>query len=311
MRVIISRPVNYIERLDVAGDVRQFYDMLPEIITDMGYDCDIMCVYPGSKKILREKDTLFLAWHLHGNKPDIWHLKTGYLPGYFYFDKYGYSGWAELAHKYEYHLDPDSIRDEMQVFCNNYIASNKSRALQPKSAYIPNDPYVLVLQQRTNDYVMEFAHLDCQTLLDGVTELYRDTKYTVCTKAHPLTNPNKDQRDRPLTIDPSVFEATGSIHKIIAGASAVYTVNSGSGFEALLHGKRVFTSGDCDYHWVTTSIKTKEELQNSIHLIDQPVDKDKILLFLHYVLNEYFVNIYDERQIRHKISRAISEYRAP
>jgi len=311
MRIRISKPVYYIEHLDIHGDVKKFYDMLPKIVADMDIDYDVMHVYPGSKKIIRDKNTLFLAWHLHGTLDDIWHLKTGYLPDYFYFDKYGYSGWSELAHEYEHDVDVDDIRDEVQAFCDDYIANNRSRTIQPKEAFVPDGPYVLVLQQLPNDSVMKFAHLDCQTLMDEVTELYKDTEYTVCTKEHPLSDPVKHKGDVPIVSSADVFVATGSIHKIIAGASAVYTVNSGGGFEALLHGKRVFTSGDCDYHWVTTPIKTKEDLQNSIHLVDQAVDKDKILVFLHYMLNEYFVNINNEQSIRQKLKQATIEYTSP
>jgi len=310
MRVRISKPVYYIEHLDVTGDVRKFYDMLPEIIADMGIDYDIMSVYPGSKKIVRCEDTLSLAWHLHGTLSDIWHLKIGYLPDYFYFDEYGYSGWSSLAHEYDYNIDVDDIRDEMQKFCDEYISNNLSRVVQPKTAFVPSEPYVLVLQQLTNDHVMCFAHLDCQTLMDEVTELHKNTQYTVCTKEHPMSDPVAHKGEVPIKCDPSVFVATGSIHKIIAGAAAVYTVNSGGGFEALLHGKRVFTSGDCDYHWVTDSIRTKEDLRNSIHLIDKPVDKDSILVFLHYVLNEYFVNINDEQTIKRRIRQAIARIKA-
>jgi hypothetical protein len=309
MRIVISKPTYYIDNLDVHGDVKKFYDMLLEIIADMGLDYGVIDVYPGKNKIIRDKDTLFLAWHLHGTLPDIWHLKTGYLPGYFYFDKYGYSGWSSLAQEYDCDTNVDDIRDEMQTFCDNYISSNSSRIEQPHETFIPSEPYVLVLQQLPNDSVMTFAHLDCQALMDEVTELYRDTEYTVCTKEHPQLAPDKHKGDKPISISPDVFHATGSVHKIIAGASAVYTVNSGSGFEALLHGKRVFTSGDCDYHWVTNPIKTVEDLQNSIHLIDQPVDNDKILVFLHHMINEYFVNINDEQSIRRRLSQAIYELR--
>jgi capsule polysaccharide export protein KpsC/LpsZ len=250
-----------------------------------------------------------LAWHLHGDLSDVWHLKNAYLPDYFYFDKHGYSGWSDLAQEYEYDVDIEDIRDEMQSFCNDYIASNRSRVHQPQEAFIPKEPYVLVLLQRTNDNVMTFAHMDNQVLLNEVTELYKDTEYTVCVKSHPLADTGEYPPD-DITMSPEVFHATGSVHKIIAGATAVYTVNSGSGFEALLHGKRVFTSGDCDYHWVTTPVKNKQDLQDTMHLIEEPVDKDEILKFLHYAVNEYFVNINDEQTIKQRIEFAMNEYAA-
>lgn len=311
MKVRINKPVYHIDNWDFYGDVKQLYDnTLPEILTEMGIEYDMMGASLGryGKRVIRDKDTLCLAWHLHGNLPDVWHLKTAYLPDYFYFDKHGYSAWSDLAREYEYDVDIEDIRDEMQKFCDDYIASNRSRALQPQEAYIPKEPYVLVLLQRNNDTVMEFAHMDSQVLLDEVTELYKDTGYTVCVKSHPFKDTLKTHGDGDIRLSPDVFHATGSLHKIIAGATAVYTVNSGSGFEALLHGKRVFTSGDSDYHWVTTTVKNKQDLRDTMHLIEEPVDKDEILKFLHYALNEYFVSIHDKQRIRERIELAISQY---
>lgn len=310
MKIRISRPVDHIDEFDIHGDVKRFYDRLPEILTEMGIDYDVQRVTFGRPQILRDKNTLCLTWHLHGDLPDIWHLKTAYLPDYFYFDKHGYSGWSDLAQEYEYDVDIKDIRDEMQTFCDNYIASNSSRTIQPQEAFIPNKPYVLVLAQRPGDNVMKFAHMDSQVLLNEITELYKDTEYTVCVKSHPLSEPGLYSSDVEITMSPEVFHATGSVHKIIAGATAVYTVNSGSGFEALLHGKRVFTSGDCDYHWVTIPVKNRQDLQDTMHLIEEPVDKDEILKFLHYALNKYFININDEQAIKQRIEFAISEYAA-
>ena len=299
----------YIDRYDLTGDVRRFYDRLPELLTEMGIEYEVHRVgYMVKNKIIRDKNTLNLAWHLHGNLPDIWHLKAAYLPDYFYFDKHGYSGWSDLAREYDYDVDIEDIRDEMQAFCDDYISNNRSRAIHPQTAYIPEEPYVLVLLQRPNDSVMNFAHMKPQMLLNEVAELYKDTKYTVCVKPHPFKDDMKTAGEEDIFIGPDMFHATGSLHKIIAGASAVYTVNSGSGFEALLHGKRVFTSGDCDYHWVTTPVKNKQDLQDTMHLVDEPVDKDEILKFLHYALNEYFINVNDEEKIKERIKFAMGEY---
>lgn len=293
--------MNYLDTLDVTGDVKIFYDLLPKVLERMGIDYRVLELQK-SRQIFRADDALYLAWHLHGTLPDIWHLKPSYLVDYFYFDRNGYSGWSELAQEYNYDVDVDSIRDEVQKFANDYISNNISRLPQPRNAYLPDEPYVLVLLQRPNDSVTHHAYIHTNLLLKRIAELYKGSKYKVCVKAHPL--------ETSMHRDPNIFEATGSIHKIIAGATAVYTMNSGSGFEALLHGKRVFTTGHCDYHWVTDVIKTDEDLQASINLIEQPVDTDRIIKFLHYCINYHFANINDEASIERKLQRAINEYRA-
>jgi len=311
MKIRISKPVYQLENFDHHGDTKRFYEVLCDIIDELGleYDSTPAGLGRNGKNVVRAKDTLCLAWHLHGNLQDIWHLKTAYLPDYFYFDKHGYSGWSDLAKDYEYDVDIEDIRDEMQTFCDDYIASNRSRAIQPEAAFVPKEPYVLVLTQRSNDSVIrEFAYMDSQKLLDEVTELYKDTSYTVCVKTHPFSEPERYCSDEYIRMSPDVFHATGSLHKIIAGAAAVYTVNSGSGFEALLHGKRVFNSGKSDYHWVTTTVKNKQDLQDTMHLVEESVDKDEILKFLHYALNKYFVNVNDRQGIKERLEFAIKNY---
>ena len=133
-------------------------------------------------------------------------------------------------------------------------------------------------------------------------EAFKGTKYKVFVKPHPYGS-TKAFTSAKLTTN----YHTGSLHQLIANSSAVYTVNSGSGFEALLHNKRVFTAGHCDYHWVTDTIKTEEDLKNSIELIDQPIDEDSITKFLHYCFNHHFVNINDEKSIERRLLRAIED----
>ena len=304
MKVLIGRPHWHLEqfkKLDnmLLDDILILYDMLPSILDEMQVEYKVL--HMQNHQIIKENNSIFLAWHNHGTSENTWFIKTSYLQDYFYFDKYGHSGWSELAKKYEYDVDVNSMRNEIQIFCDDYILSNRSRCAQPKEAFVPAEPYVLVLQQRQDDAVAQFAYIDNQTLLDRVTELYKGTSYRVVTKAHPLAKHALHNID--------AFEATGSIHKIIAGATAVYTVNSGGGFESLLHGKRVFTTGHCDYHWATDVIKTDADLQASVRLAMQPANKDKIIKFLHYTLNKHFINIHDIDTIKHKIQRALDEYK--
>jgi capsule polysaccharide export protein KpsC/LpsZ len=48
-----------------------------------------------------------------------------------------------------------------------------------------------------------------------------------------------------------VFCLQANVHDLIAGSRGVFTINSGVGFESLIHGKPVVTFGNCDYRWVT------------------------------------------------------------
>ncbi|MGV7235324.1 MAG: hypothetical protein ACQ9ET_03610 [Nitrosomonadaceae bacterium] len=283
-------------------DIITFYNMLPGVLDNLGIEYDILHIRKPSRKMYLQDGTIYLAYHNYGNHPNIWHIKSAYMPNYFYFDKNGYGPWSEVAKEYDFTIDSNTVRDDVNKFCKEYIDNNESRVKQPESVYgIPDEPYVLVLGQRPDDTVSKFSYIDTESLLHKVSKLYKGTKYKVCTRGHPL------EAGTPYgTADD--LQATGNIHKCIENAAAVYTVNSGTGFEALLHGKRVFTSGLCDYRWATTEVKDDEDLKCSIELVEEPIDDDKRVQFLHYAINHHFVNVNDPASIERKILRAVEEY---
>jgi len=316
MRVLIGKPTRHIELLKAASeqglmyndDVEKLYEMLPDIIDGMGIDCAIPDISKHQRRIYQDKDSIFLAWHNHGTTKNTWFIKQGYLRDHFYFDKTGYSGWSELAQEYDYDIDVDEIRDEVNAFTDNYIVNKYSRYDQSYVEPIPEKPYVVAFEQRSDDAVSDFAYVD--DFIPKVVEAYKDTEYTVHIKPHPLQIDWVRCEDTPNKLKAvwTVNQQTGSLHELIANSAAIYTVNSSAGFEALLHGKRVFTAGHCDYHWVTDVIKTDEDIISSIDLLDKPVDTDAIIKFLHYTINHHYMNINDPASIIRKINRAVENY---
>lgn len=309
MRILIGKPTKHIEMFKAASnqrlmyndDVEKLYDILPDTIERLGIKCFDIDMTQNIRRIYQDKDSIFLAWHNHGTTKNTWFIKQGYLLDYFYFDKTGYSGWSELADTYDYDIDVDDIRDEVKEFTDAYIANNNSRFDQSYIEPIPDDPYVVVFAQREDDAVADFSYVD--DFIPKVIEAFKDTKYTVHVKPHPL---QIDWVDSKAVW--SVNQQTGSLHELIENSAAVYTINSSAGFEALLHGKRVFTAGHCDYHWVTDIIKTDDDIVASVGLLDEPVDTDSIIKFLHYTINHHYLNINDEDSIIRKINRAVEHY---
>ena len=305
MKFLIGKPVKHIELFREGemyyGDVEKLYDMIPSVLDDMEIEYKNLHIKNNVRHIHKEPDSIYLAWHNHGTLPNIWHLNTAYIPDYFYFDKTGYGPWSEIVDECDYKIPVEIVRKDIEKFCKEYIDNNVSRFEQPNAAFIPDEPYVLVLGQRPEDPVSQFAYIDTMSLPEKVANAYKGTKYRVCTKIHP-------HEAYKCYGTPDTIEVTGNLNKCIAGASAVYTVNSGSGFESLLHGKRVFTTGRCDYHWATTKLKTDKDIRDSIEMIDEPIDEDNRIQFLHFMLNYHFMNVNDTDSIYRKIIRAVMEY---
>lgn len=262
-------------------DIETFYDLLPSVLDDMGVDYEII----DSHDVV-PVNSIHLAWHGHGNESNTWYLKSGYLPDYFYFDRTGYSGWATLVDNYECNVDSDTAK--------NFVESFRFNSRMPQAEYIEDirKPYILVLGQKWKDNVLQFRYFEDE-LLDMVTDLYKDSEYAIVFKPHPL---NKGEQG-----------SHSNLQKLVEGSTAIYTMNSGSGFEALFHNKRVFTTGISDYNWASTELKTIEEFQESKNLLDEPVDTDRINKFLYYCLTEYFMNTNDVNSIQKKIRQAIAQ----
>jgi hypothetical protein len=278
-------------------DVEHLFDTMVEVSKNLGVPCESRNIKPLT--IVREPNTIYIGHHTQGIVKNTWHTKKGMVPDYLYFDKFGYSGWSELARKYEYDKIL-SIEEKQWVidYITEYIKTNNSKIPQPTTAKIPNKPYILVLGQKPGDSVQQLAWIRTQALSKIVNEVYKDTEYEVYTKPHPGLAHIKFSGKR----------IEGAMHPLVANAKAVYTCNSGSGFESLFHMKHVFISGDCEYKWAGHAIKNKQDIIDTMPIIDTPVDEEKIIKFLHYCFKEFFVNCYDVDGITKKMQRCIDEY---
>jgi hypothetical protein len=267
------------------------------VAKNLGVPCESRNIKPLT--IVREPNTIFIGHHTEGIVKNVWHTKKGMVPNYLYFDKFGYSGWSELAKKYDYEKElNEKEKTWILNYIQEYIKTNNSKIPQPDYANIPNKPYILVLGQKPGDSVQQLAWIRTQHLSKVVNEVYKNTEYEVYTKPHPGLTQTKFSGKR----------IEGGMHPLIANAKAIYTCNSGSGFEALFHMKHVFISGDCEYKWAGHPVKTKQEIIDTMSIIDTPVDKEKIIKFLYYCLNEFFVHCYDINAITKKMQRCIYEY---
>jgi hypothetical protein len=80
----------------------------------------------------------------------------------------------------------------------------------------------------------------------------------------------------------------GNIHEIIKRSQGLLVINSGTGFESLIHGKPVCTFGDCDYNRVTfnADIRRLDEARNFIFDYDE--NKQKIARkFVYWYMHDH------------------------
>lgn len=234
--------------------------------------------------IKKHSNAIVLGFHIYDNPENYWTIKRGYLPGYLYFNRTGYSGWAECTYDKNKKYNCENL-EEIKKY---YIKNNVSKGVQPEGADKTKKPYILVLAQKPNDTVSKLAHIKTLDLSALVQRAYVESDYTVYTKQHPGAN---------CLSGTNCIE--GSLHTLIADADKIYTVNSGAGFEALLHGKHVFTSGKCEYQVVTTCLSNFDDILRTIDLPGPT--QEEIDNYLSYCFTEFFVNAFDKESIRKKV----------
>ena len=104
-------------------------------------------------------------------------------------------------------------------------------------------------------------------------------------KPHPFENQDANAVinnliDLPALNNVSIVSDV-SIHDLLHLAKGVVTINSGAGFEALIHLKPVVTLGKVDYSAATYECRNIEDIKKSVQFINSPVDELKIKKFIY------------------------------
>ena len=141
-------------------------------------------------------------------------------------------------------------------------ASKMGQPSRAKSIALPDD-YIFVPTQTPRDYVqVHHAPIAVSSFVRLVAEWANQLKQNVVFKLHPglfqtcdVDNEIINTVNNYVATSPYIFGSQANVHDLIVNAKGVFTINSGVGFESLIHGKPVATFGNCDYQWVTFRAK--------------------------------------------------------
>lgn len=137
-------------------------------------------------------------------------------------------------------------RNCAQLVAEGSIPSRQSLiGLRQSRSYI-----FLPLQIPHDQSIRYFSDLTEQTVVEALIEWARKRGVIVVMKPHPA-NRKSMAPFKALADGRTVFWSEAHVYDLIANATGVYTVNSGVGFEALLHIKPVVTFGRVEYDCVS------------------------------------------------------------
>jgi len=183
------------------------------------------------------------------------------IPNLFTIDRYGWgadtSFWPLTAswHKYTPKFSElcDRASNGISKFGQPPLTSNLK---------LPEQFIFFPCQLPHDETIRYHSRVSVEEALTNTIIIASALKLPVVVKGHPV-NPGSMA---PLKHIAESFKKTswyvewfdqGNIHEFLTKCTAVFTVNSGVGFEALLHHKHVFTFGLADYHNAATHIPTE------------------------------------------------------
>ncbi|WP_237153529.1 capsular polysaccharide export protein, LipB/KpsS family [Oryzibacter oryziterrae] len=242
-------------------------------------------------------DSPYVAYHTIGARPNGVHIKETERRGWFSVDSQGYSGWAAFAKAPLPDADiatPEEIAAFIAEERRIVIGGNQSKYDQPateRSAAATDRPYIFVPTQVIGDAVQRLARFHPIEMLEEVVAAGQRLGIDVLVKRHPrckswamsLALRRAERRGLIKLVD-------GSIHDLIAGASAVCVVNSGTGAEALLHGKPVYTFGEAEYQAATFRITRPGEFADVFVPHRLPVPPEDIDRLIYALRHSYSAN---------------------
>ncbi|MGV0033852.1 MAG: hypothetical protein ACNYPE_02440 [Candidatus Azotimanducaceae bacterium WSBS_2022_MAG_OTU7] len=275
-----------------------------EIIPRFGYSDAAPCL-PADNQIC-------LSFHSHGSEDRVWRVKESYIPPYFSFDKMGYSGFSELAQH------PENFTDAIAQFplehaakivsdCKaRLIENNFSKYDQPdiSNTELPKD-YIFYPLQQAVDTVAVLNRVHQSDAIWHLAEQSEKHGITLVIKIHPHCNDAKTQKtvDEVVQKYPNTHLLAASVNELIPNARAIVGANSGVLFEALIHGKPVYSFASSDFQLATIALQDKTDFAKVF--APPPDQTDDVVRFLGWYLIEYCFRSDNFEQLENKVKTCL------
>jgi hypothetical protein len=254
-----------------------FQDMLVECLRELGH---FVSEQPENPLIQEEKHTFGCDKKIYvhqclRDKPEgdlFWmqmHMK--YL---FTLDSRGWGcDHSAYPHRMKEFVEEDS--EQATDFCyqlsDELHASKESKIEQPTDCDQTPPRFILVPVQIPRDYTIKHhSPITVKYFIDSIQAWAVETMNHVCFKMHPCNAMDCDLHqaiDEAAEKSHFIHKVEGNIHELIKRAEGVFVINSGTGFEALVHGKPVVTFGQSDYNLVSHNgdLRRLDEARNFIY----------------------------------------------
>lgn len=240
---------------------------------------------------MSEKDNRFhIFFHKRFQHSRCLNIKPSYLPGYYSLDPKGYGGYSSSV---DAPFDPGSIdeakaQEHMRALRRDYIETRRSKHEQPldPARGLPRDAIAVFLQV-PSDVVLNLRRFDMLDMVEMLRRQKGDKPLII--KRHPkCDDPGvADYLDALSRTSNDILVSQANVHDIVSTASHVACVNSGTGFEALIHGKQVLSFGQSDYERATHRILAESDIPKALG--HNAIPLNFIQKFIYWLNKEHLV----------------------
>jgi len=211
-----------------------------------------------------------LCYHTIANRADVLNLKIGYLPGFMLADFAGYSGWAAITGEKPPALDPAPQIADTAFFHQlqrQYVSRRISRYTlreQPDTGHPIPEGSIAIFLQCQDDTVLQLARFSTEQMIQSL--IANRNGRPVVIKRHPLCgNPDVTAMlERYVKPEDGIYHSQADVHDILEQAEMVACINSGAGFDALLHAKKVLLFGLSDYRHACVEVTDLSQVATAI-----------------------------------------------
>lgn len=269
----------------------EFQKLLIECLEWLGHDVRIQVENPN----IPDEDGFKLSdkyVYVHQNKKDNPKVDLTWMQMHhrdlFTIDT---NGWGvehsglTYADSFMYENDYDS-RDFCEKLSDEMHSSGVSKCKQDEITDSTPDSFILVPIQIPRDYTIQnYSPITVKYFIDSIQAWAIENRYHVCFKMHPHNSGDHDLHKAvdEATVSRYVHKVKGNIHELIKRSVGLFVINSGTGFEGLIHGKPVATLGLCDYSRATFNADIRRLDEARTHLYSyRPEYRDIAYKFVHW-----------------------------
>lgn len=301
------------------AEIRSGYQAIISAAIGLNIPIELFKAVPflGSEERPDLEDGVYYAFHAQNPGTNSYCVKPSALPGLWYFDAGGYSGWCELANSPDLQeqggaYDPDEAEKIIAHYRRKFSEENFSVLKQSDDELEPEiaalDDFIFYPLQVNSDEVLKLGRFVQFEVIRRLAELSTQYGRHVVLKRHPLCDSAAvDKVLEELEGHPFVHMSRSSVHRLIPASRCVLVSNSGVGLQALIHGKPVFTLALSEYSHMTAGIETLDDLDGVFH-VTSAGQASKTKRQLGYLLNEYWVDISSEDAIAERLRAHVSDF---